>query len=113
MGLQAHLPAYALRHRRRRTVYVAYDVLTTTPGGPRRLRLAGQACESFGRRVQWSVFVCHLTPVELRRLRSTMLRILDIQTDRLLIVPIRAGDDVDAEELGLPIARPVPEVLQV
>ncbi len=107
------VPAYGLRPRRRRTVFVAYDVATTTPGGPGRLRAAAGACEACGRRVQWSVFLCRLTARELAALRATLLGMLDLRTDRLLIIPVRGGDEADAEEHGPPIEAVAPAVVEV
>ena len=113
MRSREYLPAYALRHRRRRTVFVAYDVATNTPGGPRRLRAAARACEACGRRVNWSVFSCRLTPTELTALRATLLGILDVQTDRLLIVPVRGGDEEGVEKVDPTIESETPTVVEV
>ena len=77
------------------------------------MRSAADACEAFGRRIQWSVFSCRLTPPQLKALRARLLGILDIRTDRLLIVPIRGGDEVETEEHGPLIESDEPTVLEV
>jgi CRISPR-associated protein Cas2 len=61
-------------------IVVSYDV----PDDRRRARLA-QELESFGRRVQYSVFECLLDAEQLARLRTRMLRHLEPQEDSLRI----------------------------
>lgn len=41
-----------------RHILVAYDVSTESPEGKRRLRRVAKICESYGQRVQNSVFEC-------------------------------------------------------
>jgi CRISPR-associated protein Cas2 len=55
-------------------VVVSYDVSTKDRAGVRRLRHVAKACESYGQRVQFSVFECIVDPEQWTRLR---LRLLD------------------------------------
>lgn len=64
-------------------VLVSYDVSTTDPGGPKRLRKVAKACESWGQRVQFSVFECLLDPAEWTMLRQGLVDIIDEKTDSL------------------------------
>ncbi len=66
-------------------VVVAYDVSTDTPAGRRRLRKVAEACVGFGQRVQDSVFECHLTDVQLEKLRHKLLEIINEDEDSLRI----------------------------
>ncbi len=56
-------------------IVVSYDVSTTSGAGRRRLRKIARACVNFGRRVQNSVFECHLDPGQWSALK---LRLLDL-----------------------------------
>lgn len=65
-----------------RTRYlVAYDIRDE-----RRLRRVAQCVEGFGSRVQYSVFVCDLSEVELIRLRLELRDVLDHRTDSVMFV---------------------------
>jgi CRISPR-associated protein Cas2 len=64
-------------------VIVAYDVNTETAAGRRRLRKVAQTCMRYGQRVQKSVFECSLGERELTRLRSSLLRQVDLERDNL------------------------------
>lgn len=64
-------------------VLVSYDVSTINKRGQRRLRRVAKVCESFGLRVQNSVFECILEPAQWVRLRSLLLRIYSKEEDSL------------------------------
>jgi len=64
-------------------VVVAYDVNTGDTEGQRRLRHVAKACESFGQRVQNSVFECLVTPAQWVQLRARLLAIIDQDKDSL------------------------------
>lgn len=66
-------------------VIVAYDVATDTPAGRRRLRNIAEACLAYGQRVQFSVFECSLTEMQLEALRDRLRGIMDEQRDSLRI----------------------------
>ncbi len=64
---------------------IAYDVATESPEGRRRLRRVAQACQSFGQRVQKSVFECSVTEMDKERLVARLLKCIDEEEDSLRI----------------------------
>jgi CRISPR-associated protein Cas2 len=80
------------------TFLVAYDI-----SDPRRLRKVARTCEDFGRRRQFSVFLCRLTAADLVLLKSRLYDIIDLDQDQVLFIPLcgRCGSAI--ETLGRPI----------
>lgn len=79
---------------------VAYDITDD----PRRARVA-KTLEYYGDRVQYSVFVVDVKPARMIRLRSALLRILDLDADSVLICdvgPLPHGGSNRISYLGLP-----------
>lgn len=64
-------------------VLVTYDVRTSDPGGPKRLRRIARACEDWGQRVQYSVFECDVDPAQWTALRARLIAAIDPATDSL------------------------------
>ena len=64
-------------------VLVTYDVSTTDPGGPRRLRRVAKVCTNFGQRVQYSVFECIVDPAQWTFLRQNLIDEIDPEADSL------------------------------
>jgi CRISPR-associated protein Cas2 len=64
-------------------VLVLYDVCTSDPLGPRRLRQVARACQDYGQRVQKSVFECSVGDVHWIKLRDRLLKIIDPDHDSL------------------------------
>ncbi|MDQ7833547.1 MAG: CRISPR-associated endonuclease Cas2 [Desulfovibrionaceae bacterium] len=64
-------------------VVVSYDVSTTDPEGPKRLRRVAKACESWGVRVQNSVFECLVDPAQWVSFRAKLVKIIDPDRDSL------------------------------
>jgi len=62
-------------------ILLTYDIDTTTRTGARRLARVAKVCESFGMRVQYSVFECRLSPAALVRLTGQLMEIIDNETD--------------------------------
>ncbi|WP_024805792.1 CRISPR-associated endonuclease Cas2 [Nocardia sp. BMG51109] len=69
----------------RRRYLIAYDI-----ADPRRLRHVCTLMEDHGRRLQYSVFVCDLSPAELAELEAAVTRTIDLTADS--IVRIDLGD---------------------
>jgi CRISPR-associated protein Cas2 len=69
----------------RRDILVSYDVNTQDAAGRKRLRKVAKFCENYGQRVQYSVFECTVSDVELERLKSRLLHIIDEKQDSLRI----------------------------
>lgn len=64
-------------------VIVSYDVSTSSPDGPRRLRRVARTCQNYGQRVQNSVFECSLQHDQWIQLRAELLRHADLERDSL------------------------------
>lgn len=64
-------------------VLITYDVSTTDPEGPRRLRRVAKACMNFGQRVQYSVFECIVDPAQWTFLQQRLIDEIDPEVDSL------------------------------
>jgi CRISPR-associated protein Cas2 len=64
-------------------VVVSYDVSTVDTAGQRRLRRVAKACESYGQRVQNSVFECVVDPAKWEILKQRLLSEIDPKKDSL------------------------------
>lgn len=64
-------------------VLVSYDVATSDPGGPGRLRRVAKACENYGQRVQYSVFECLVDPAQWTALRGKLEEYINPELDSL------------------------------
>lgn len=62
-------------------ILVTYDVQTQDAAGRRRLRRVAQVCQSYGQRVQWSVFECVVGEKEFVLLRARLLGEMDKEKD--------------------------------
>lgn len=83
-----------------RTRYiVAYDV-----ADPQRLQQTYKTMLGYGDRMQYSVFTCDLSGIELTRLREDLADLLDYSQDRVLLVDVGpsygAGSDERVEAIG-------------
>lgn len=86
-------------------IVVAYDVNTETDEGKKRLRRVAKACESFGQRVQNSVFECSLSDTNLARLRIRLLQIIDTEEDSLRIYYLHGNREDVVEVYGRDLYR--------
>jgi CRISPR-associated protein Cas2 len=76
---------------------VCYDI-----SDPKRLRKVAQACEDYGYRKQYSVFLCRLSATDFVRLRSRLYDLVKVEEDQVLFIPL-CGKCVNAmEALGRP-----------
>ena len=76
---------------------VAYDI-----ADPKRLRKVATACEDFGVRKQYSVFLCRLSATDYVRLRTRLYDLLNLERDQVLFIPV-CGKCVQAiDTLGRP-----------
>lgn len=64
-------------------VVVSYDVSTTDPGGPGRLRRVAKVCKDYGQRVQYSVFECSVDPAQWTFLRARLTGEINPDEDSL------------------------------
>lgn len=66
-------------------ILVCYDVETLTKEGKRRLRRVAKLCESYGQRVQHSIFECKMDKSLYLTFENKILSIINIKTDSLRI----------------------------
>ena len=82
-------------------ILVTYDVATDTPEGQRRLRKVAQVCQSFGQRVQKSVFECSVSEMDRERLLQRLLDVIDKEEDSLRIYRLVEPRERHVEVYGL------------
>jgi CRISPR-associated protein Cas2 len=72
---------------------VAYDI-----SDPKRLRKVATACEDYGVRKQYSVFLCRLSATSFARLRSRLYDLIHLEEDQVLFIPLctRCVQQIDA-----------------
>lgn len=66
-------------------ILVCYDVETLTKEGKRRLRKVAKHCESYGQRVQHSVFECKMEKATYLTFENKIVSIINQKTDSLRI----------------------------
>ncbi len=66
-------------------VIVSYDVSTLTKEGRKRLRHVAKICQSYGQRVQNSVFECELDHSQWVKVKAELLNEINLQEDSLRI----------------------------
>jgi CRISPR-associated protein Cas2 len=64
-------------------VLITYDVSTETTEGRRRLRRVAKVCESYGQRVQHSVFECLLDSAQWVKVRARLVQEIEQSEDSL------------------------------
>jgi CRISPR-associated protein Cas2 len=86
-----------------RLYVITYDI-----GSPRRWRRVYRALRRHGAWQQLSAFVCRLTPKNLARLESDLLKHMDPICDRLMIVDLGEGTDAEARLRRYGQGEPLP-----
>lgn len=81
-------------------IVVSYDVSTVSSAGKRRLRRIAKACTNFGRRVQNSVFECHLDPGQWAALKLRLLDLYSPEEDSLRFYYMGSNWRGDVEHHG-------------
>ena len=81
-------------------VLVSYDVKTSDPGGPKRLRRVAKACRDYGQRVQYSVFECLVDPAQWAVLRQRLIDEIDPRADSLRFYFLGANWKKRIEHIG-------------
>lgn len=76
---------------------VAYDI-----SDPKRLRKVATACEDYGTRKQFSVFLCRLSATDFVRLRSRLYDLINLEKDQVLFIPLCGKCVQQIEALGRP-----------
>ena len=81
-------------------VLVSYDVKTDDKAGQRRLRRMAKQCQSWGQRVQYSVFECLVDPAQWANLRARLIEIMDEDKDSLRFYFLGANWRKRVEHIG-------------
>jgi CRISPR-associated protein Cas2 len=76
---------------------VCYDI-----SDPKRLRRVARACEDYGYRKQYSVFLVRVSATDFVRLRSRLYELIDLNADQVLFIPITDACLNRVEALGRP-----------
>lgn len=69
------------------TVYhylVAYDI-----SSPSRLRRVHKICSNYGVSIQFSIFACQLSEVQLEQLKSALLDVISVSEDQVLFLKVK------------------------
>lgn len=83
---------------------IAYDIV-----GPGRLRAVYKTMRGFGDHLQYSVFRCVLSDLQLAKLRDRLTAIIDPDEDQVMFVPLGKADakrSWRAFTLGVPLRHP-------
>jgi len=81
-------------------VLVSYDVKTDDKAGQKRLRRMAKQCQSWGQRVQYSVFECLVDPAQWTNLRARLVEIMDEDKDSLRFYFLGANWRKRVEHVG-------------
>lgn len=81
-------------------VLVTYDVSTTDPAGPRRLRRVARACRDYGQRVQFSVFEIEVDGAKWAVLKQRLCDAIDPGQDSLRFYYLGLNWERKVEHVG-------------
>ena len=90
-------------------VLVTYDIATADRAGERRLARVAKICESYGLRVQYSVFECRLSRTKLEQLAVLLEDEIDPVTDSVHIYGFPGVLENSRRTIGRSPARTVLE----
>ncbi len=85
----------------RRRFLIAYDI-----AHPRRLRLTCKVMESYGDRLQFSVFLCDLSGAELAEWERAIRPVLDLAEDSIVVIDLGKPGATQVRCIG--VARQLP-----
>ncbi len=92
----------------RRVLYlVCYDICGAK--ADKRLRKVYKTMRGFGEHLQYSVFRCVLSELQLARMEGALAEIIDHRKDQVMIVPLGNADQPRSWEtftLGVPLDAP-------
>ena len=85
-------------------VLVTYDVRTETKEGQKRLRNLAKVCESYGQRVQFSVFECLVDPDQWVKIRQRLTDQIKPDEDSLRFYFLGKNWKVRVDHVGVKTA---------
>jgi CRISPR-associated protein Cas2 len=92
-------------------VLVTYDINLTSADGQKRLRRVAKKCESFGVRVQCSVFECVVDAMQYEKLKNNLLKIINPEADSLRLYILGEHYSTRVEHFGVKSAIRVEDTL--
>lgn len=87
----------------RRRYLICYDIADA-----KRLRHTAKICESYGSRIQFSVFESALSPTALASLKTELDKIINHAQDQIMFVDLGRDDEstpLNIETIGLPYIK--------
>jgi CRISPR-associated protein Cas2 len=81
-------------------ILVSYDVSTETKAGRKRLRRVAKVCESYGQRVQKSVFECKVDLARCEQLERELIEEIDAKEDNLRLYRLTEPLEKNVREFG-------------
>lgn len=81
-------------------IVLSYDVDTTDAAGAKRLRKVAKICESYGCRVQNSVFELIVDPAQLVALKEKLTQTIDTERDSVRLYRLGSNWKPRIESLG-------------
>lgn len=85
-------------------VLVNYDVQTSDPDGPKRLRRIAKVCRDYGQRVQYSIFEHLVPPDKWVMMRARLIQEIDEEKDSLRFYFLGANWKSRVEHIGAKVA---------
>lgn len=82
-------------------VIISYDVSTTDPQGPKRLRKIAKECQNHAQRVQNSVFEANLDYSSFLKLKDRLTKIMDTEKDSIRFYYLGNNWHHRVEHIGL------------
>lgn len=82
-------------------IVVTYDVSTLNSDGQKRLRKVAKLCQSYGQRVQNSVFECIVNSTQYTVLKNELLAIIDNEQDSVRLYRLGNNHKSKVEHFGV------------
>ncbi|WP_010649891.1 CRISPR-associated endonuclease Cas2 [Oceanobacillus massiliensis] len=82
-------------------VLITYDVSTTNANGRKRLRRVAKKCQSYGQRVQNSVFECVVDATQFTSLKLELINMIDEDQDSLRFYQLGNNYRSKVEHVGI------------
>jgi len=82
-------------------ILVTYDIKTETKAGRRRLHRMALICKSYGQRVQYSVFECSVSEVQMEEMRAKLVNNIKDDEDSVRIYRLAADRERCVESYGI------------
>ena len=92
-------------------VLISYDVSTITANGRKRLHKVAKVCCKYGQRVQNSVFECDVDSALFVKIKSELLKIINIKEDSIRFYNLGNNFKNRIEQYGCKVSYDTEDVL--